>query len=246
MFPIRDTIPSRNPPIATAVIIAANCLVFVFELMCSPEQLERVVYIFGVVPRYYTDADWAASLTHPVGKYWPLLTSMFLHGGWMHIIGNMWTLWIFGDNVEDRMGSVRFVLFYLLCGLIAAVVHILTNADSPVPTLGASGAIAGVMGAYMVMFPHSRVITLVPVFFWPLFFELPAFLYLGIWYLTQLYSGMFTIGAGGQVGGVAWWAHVGGFVAGLLLVRLFVPRRGVRRFEADEWGVEGAWGPQWP
>ena len=143
-----------------------------------------------------------------------LVTSMFLHGGWLHVFSNMWTLWIFGDNVEDRLGHGRYLGFYLLSGLAAAAIHTLTNTDSTLPTIGASGAIAGVMGAYFVLFPGARVVTLIPIFFWPLFVELPAILYLGFWFLTQFYSGTLSLAAGRDAGGIAWWAHVGGFLVG--------------------------------
>ena len=167
---------------------------------------------------------------------------MFLHGGWAHIIGNMWTLWIFGDNVEDRMGPFRFTVFYLLCGLVAGVVHYFTNADSDVPTVGASGAIAGVLGAYFVLFPRSQIVVMVPIFFYPLFFEVPAVTYLLFWALSQVFSGTLALAGPVEVGGVAWWAHVGGFSAGLLLHPLFIrPRRVIRRLQPDEYGTEAAW-----
>jgi membrane associated rhomboid family serine protease len=170
---------------------------------------------------------------------------MFLHGGWLHIIGNLWTLWIFGDNVEERMGSGRFVVFYVLCGLAASITHVLTNAQSTVPAVGASGAIAGVMGAYFFLFPYSRVIVVIPILIFPFFFELPAVIYLGVWALTQVFSGTLSIASGNvQVGGVAWWAHVGGFGAGLILHFLFVMGRAARRLQRDEYGVEIAWAPQ--
>jgi len=169
---------------------------------------------------------------------------MFLHGGWIHIIGNMWTLWIFGDNVEDRMGPVRFLAFYFLCGLAAGVVHLYTNPDSTLPTVGASGAIAGVLGAYLLLFPHSRIIILVPLFFLPLFVEVPAITYLGFWIVSQIFSGTLSLALPEDVGGVAFWAHVGGFIAGAVLCWLFVkPQRHGRSLAADEWGVEGAWHP---
>jgi membrane associated rhomboid family serine protease len=169
---------------------------------------------------------------------------MFLHGGWMHILGNMWTLWIFGDNVEDRMGPVRFVVFYLLCGLAAGIVHTLTNPNSTLPTVGASGAIAGVMGAYLFLFPKSRIIVLIPIFFFPFFFELPAVTYLGFWALSQVFSGTLALGDARDVGGVAWWAHVGGFITGIALQFFFV-RSGAayRRPSRDEYEIEGAWVP---
>ena len=169
---------------------------------------------------------------------------MFLHGGWLHIISNMWTLYIFGDNVEDRMGTMRYLIFYFICGLAAGLVHVFTNLNSTIPTVGASGAIAGVLGAYFLLYPNARVITLIPIFFFPLFVELPAITYLGIWILTQIFSGVLSLGLPEDVGGVAFWAHVGGFIAGVMLHWLFVKSR--RRFRAlspDEWGLEAAWRP---
>jgi membrane associated rhomboid family serine protease len=242
MFPIRDTIPSRNPPIATWSIILVNCLVFFFELSMPESSLRQFFYHFGIVPARYTHPGWAVWLGLAVDDYWPFLTSMFLHGSWLHIIGNMWTLWIFGDNVEDRMGPVRFVFFYLLCGLAAGLVHWYTNPNSTLPTVGASGAIAGVMGAYFFLFPYARVIVLVPVLFFPFFFELPAVTYLGFWILTQIFTGTLALGQPGDVGGVAWWAHVGGFAAGILLQFLFVKNKAAyRRLSRDEYEMENPW-----
>ncbi len=155
------------------------------------------------------------------------LTSMFLHGGLAHLIGNLWTLWIFGDNVEDRMGRGRFLVFYLLCGLIAGAVHYAFNADSPIPTVGASGAISGVLGAYFLLFPKATLLLLVPIFFYPLFVTVPAVLYLAFWFLAQFLSGTAALGSGPQMnGGVAWWAHIGGFIAGVFLLRHFMPSNG--------------------
>ena len=244
MLPIKDTIPRRNPPIATWVIIFLNCFVFLLELTMSPYSLQQSFYLFGIVPARFTHPDWAAWVGFPIDDYWPFLTSMFLHGGWLHIIGNMWTLWIFGDNVEDRMGPVRFVFFYLLCGIAAGVVHSLTNPDSTLPTVGASGAIAGVLGAYFVLFPHARIIVLVPVLFLPLFFELPAVVYLGFWVLTQVFSGVLSLASSNEVGEIAWWAHVGGFTTGIFLQFFFVKRGDAyRRLSRDEYGIESAWLP---
>jgi membrane associated rhomboid family serine protease len=247
MIPIRDTIPSRNPPVVTWSLIAINVVVFfhVFfhEISLSPGELEHFFYRFGLVPARYSHPDWAQWLGFRADDYWPFLTSMFLHGGWAHIIGNMWTLWIFGDNVEDRLGRTRFLAFYVITGLAAGLTHWFTNVDSTIPTVGASGAIAGVLGAYFVLFPHSRIIVLFPVLFLPLFFELPAGVYLLFWFLSQVFSGTFAGLTSEDVGGVAWWAHVGGFAAGLLLHRVFLWRwrGGPRRFEPDEYGIEGAW-----
>jgi len=244
MIPIRDTVPRQNPPIATWLLILANSVVFLFELTMPQPLLEQLFHLFGIVPARFTHPDWAQWIGFPLDSYWPFLTSMFLHGGWLHVIGNMWTLWIFGDNVEDRMGPARFVIFYLLCGLAAGIVHCLTNPESTLPTVGASGAIAGVLGAYFLLFPFSRVIVLVPIFFFPFFFELPAVTYLGFWALSQFFSGVLTLADGRSVGGVAWWAHVGGFTTGILLQFFFVRRgRAYRRLSRDEYGVEGAWAP---
>lgn len=226
------------------MLVLANCLVFLFELMMPPLVLEEFFYFFGIVPARFTHPDWALWVGLPVDDYWPFVTSMFLHGGWLHLIGNMWTLWIFGDNVEDRMGPVRFVAFYLLCGLAAGITHLLTNPDSSIPTVGASGAIAGVMGAYFFLFPFARVIVLVPVLFFPFFFELPAVTYLGIWALTQVFSGTLSLAEASDVGGIAWWAHVGGFGAGLTLYSFFVRRgRSYRRPSRDEYEIEAPWLP---
>ena len=226
------------------LLILANGVVFLFELMMPAPALERFFYLFGIVPARYTHPDWALWVGFPLDDYWPFLTSMFLHGGWMHVIGNIWTLWIFGDNVEDRMGPVRFLLFYLLCGLAAGFVHWLTGPNSTIPTVGASGAIAGVMGAYFLLFPTSRVVVLVPVLFFPLFFEVPAVAYLGFWALSQVFSGTLSLAGPENVGGVAWWAHVGGFVTGIALQFLFVRRRSAyRRPSRDEYELESAWLP---
>ena len=244
MFPLQDSVPSRSVPVVTRALILINALVFFFELLLPEQALEQVFYLFGVVPARFTHPHWAESVGFPVDSYWPLLTHQFLHGGWLHIIGNMWTLWIFGDNVEDRMGPGRFTIFYLLSGLAAGWVHCLTNPGSTLPTVGASGAIAGVMGAYFLLFPTSRVIVFLPVLFYPLFFELPAVTYLGFWALSQVFSGTLSVAAGGDVGGVAFWAHVGGFAAGILLQFMFVRHgRAYRRPSRDQYDIEGAWVP---
>jgi len=243
-MPIRDTVPSRYAPVVTWWLIAINCVVFLFELTLGPEELERLVYLFGIVPARYTHAEWAIWRGLPLDDSWPFLTSMFLHGSWSHIIGNMWMLWIFGDNVEDAMGPVRYLLFYLITGVIAGVTHLLTNPDSTLPTVGASGAIAGVLGAYFALYPRARIIAVFPIFFWPFFFELPAVTYLFMWFLSQWFGG--TVAAllpAADAGGIAFWAHVGGFLAGVLLHRAFVlPKRlRPRIFAPDEYGIERAW-----
>jgi membrane associated rhomboid family serine protease len=216
MFPLQDTVPSRSVPLMTWTIILINGIAILYELSLSSEQLEQFLETLGMVPaRLAIDSD----------AYLTLFTCMFLHGSWMHFIGNMWMLYLFGDNVEDRMGPGRYLIFYLLCGLAAGVTHYLTNYGSTVPTIGASGAIAGVLGAYFVLFPTARVITLVPILFIPLFFEIPAIVFLGIWFVSQLFSGTLSLLSTQDYGGVAWWAHVGGFVAGIILLPLFKKSR---------------------
>jgi membrane associated rhomboid family serine protease len=241
MFPIRDSVPSRSVPVVTRALILINVLVFFFELMLPRESLEQLVYLFGLVPARFSHPDWAAAIGFPLDNYWPILTHQFLHGGWFHIIANMWTLWIFGDNVEDRMGPMRFVIFYLLCGTIAGLTHMLTNPDSTVPSVGASGAIAGVLGAYILLFPTARLVVMIPILFFPFFFEVPAIFYLAIWFFAQLLSGTMALAGPEQVGGIAWWAHIGGFIAGLLLCGLFLRRPSRRPFQPDEGALEWAW-----
>jgi rhomboid family protein len=243
LIPVRDTIPHRHTPVVTWALIAVNVIVFLYELSLDPQDLERLFYLFGIVPARYTHPEWAQQIGLPMDDYWPFLTCMFLHGGWGHVIGNMWTLWIFGDNVEDRMGPGRFLLFYLLTGVLSGLTHWFTNAQSTIPTVGASGAIAGVLGAYFVLFPRSQIVVLVPIFFFPFFFQLPAVLYLLFWFLSQVLSGTVAGLSASQVGGIAFWAHVGGFAAGIVLHRLFIlpERERPRRFERDEYGIEGAW-----
>jgi membrane associated rhomboid family serine protease len=231
-------------PVVTRALILVNAVVFFFELGLSPENLEQVVYLFGIVPARFTHPDWAASVGLPAQSYLTLLTHQFLHGGWLHIISNMWTLWIFGDNVEDRMGPVRFGIFYLACGVVAAVTQVLTSPNSTVPSVGASGAIAGVLGAYFVLFPTARLVVMFPILFFPFFFELPAVFYLGMWFLIQLLSGAFALAGPEQVGGIAWWAHIGGFICGILLCGLFVRRPAARRMQPDEYGMEWVWDPR--
>ncbi len=239
MFPIQDDAPRRGVPVVTYTLIAVNVLVFLLEISLPPAVLEQVVHLFGVVPARFTDPVFAAQGPFPAFKYLTLFTCMFLHGGWVHILGNMWTLWIFGDNVEDRLGSGRFLVFYLLCGVVASLVHIYMHPHSLVPVIGASGAISGVLGAYYALFPLARIVVMIPIFIFPFFFELPAVLYLAWWFSLQLFSGTLSVVHGQIAGGVAWWAHVGGFVTGLLLHRLFCLGRKCRVWtdEYTPWGV---------
>lgn len=241
MLPIADNVPRRGAAVTTWSLIAANTIVFSLMLGLDEAQIERLFYLFGVVPARYTHPEWAAWVGFPIDNYWPFLTSMFLHGGWLHIISNMWVLWLFGDNVEDRMGPMRFLLFYLMCGLAAGALHWFTNLDSTVPAVGASGAIAGVIGAYAVLFPRARILVVVPIFFvYPLFFELHALFFVGIWFLTQFFNGTLSLLGPEGVGGVAWWAHIGGFIAGIVLVLPFACRPRERAY-ADRWAFERAW-----
>ncbi|MCC7236189.1 MAG: rhomboid family intramembrane serine protease [Bryobacterales bacterium] len=218
MIPLRDSLPSRNKPLITGCLIAINALVFLFELSLAPGGREAFVHTFGMVPDRFA---WSS-----------LLTSMFLHGGWLHLIGNMWFLWIYGDNVEDILGHGRFLLFYLVCGMAAGLSHLVFNFDSAAPTVGASGAIAGVMGGYLRRFPHARIVTLLPLFIFFTTIELPAYVILLYWFAIQIFSGVGdSARAGVQEGGVAWWAHAGGFVTGVLLVGLLEQRN--RRLPPD-------------
>lgn len=221
MIPIRDTIRSRHFPIVTVSIIAVNVLVFVFQLTLTTGQTTAFVAQFGIVPALQLHA--LAHAPFAIGTWIPMFTSMFIHGGWLHILSNMWFLWVFGDNVEDIMGRGRFLLFYLLVGLAGGLAHILTNSASLVPTIGASGAVAGVLGAYFLNFSRSRVLTLLPLLFIITFVELPAVVFLLIWFALQLINGLVALAGGAAM--VALWAHVGGFVAGMLLVKLLSPVR---------------------
>ena len=223
MIPLRDNVPSSRRPLVTWTLIALCALLFLFEQLLPESILIEFLHIYGVVPARYTDPAYAAIMGYPEGGYESLVTYMFLHGGWLHFLLNMWVLWIFADNVEEAMGSWRFALFYLTCGLVAVGTHIAFNWNATMPVIGASGAIAGVMGAYFRLFPRARVVTLIPIFIFPWIIELPAVVFLGIWFLVQLLSGVTGSVGGGQAASVAFWAHAGGFVAGLVLVRLFLP-----------------------
>ncbi|OLC79488.1 MAG: hypothetical protein AUH72_14340 [Acidobacteria bacterium 13_1_40CM_4_65_8] len=215
MIPLRDVIPSRTTPYITVTIIVLNAIAWFFELSMGERQLTEFLYFYGVVPAAFS---------------WPtLITSMFLHGSWSHVIGNMWYLWIFGDNVEDRLGHGRFIVFYLLCGMAAAIGQIVMDPSSELPTIGASGAIAGVMGAYFVLYPQSRVLTLIPWIFIQIV-EIPAIVLLGFWFLMQFLSaGAIAVTANTHGGGVAFAAHVAGFVVGMVGVFVF------RKPQVDRW-----------
>jgi membrane associated rhomboid family serine protease len=224
MIPIRDAIRSKNFPAVNVLLIGLNVIAFLWELAQGP-HLKEAFYLYGIVPLRYSNPEISAHFTG-FEQYLPFLTSMFLHGGFLHIIMNMWFLYIFGDNIEDRLGHIRYLIFYLFCGVAAGLIHLFTNWNSNVPTIGASGAISGVMGAYLLLYPRSKILTLIFIFFFIQFIEIPAFIFLGIWLLLQLFSAGFTRG---NVGGIAFWAHIGGFVAGLIFIKIFdaIPRTGL-------------------
>ena len=215
MIPLRDVIPSRTTPYITVTIIVINALAWFYEVALPREALTKFLQMYGMVPAYFQPAT--------------LITSMFLHGSWSHVIGNMWYLWIFGDNVEDRVGHGRFIVFYLLCGICAALAQVAVDPDSTLPTIGASGAIAGIMGAYFVLYPHSRVLTLLPWIFIQVV-EMPAIVLLGFWFLMQLFSaGAIAVTAATHGGGVAFMAHVAGVAIGAIGIFVF------RKRQLDPW-----------
>jgi len=237
MFPLRIAVPSRYPPLVTWVLIAVNCAVFLMEISLTPEERDWFLATFALIPAryFYADRGVALSLT----SYLPFLSNMFLHGGWLHLILNMWALWLFGPIVEDRLGSIRYLLFYLLVGFLASLTHALMNPTSILPALGASGAITGIIGGSIRLFPFARVVVLVPILLLPLFVEVPAIIFAGFWFMTQLLQGTADLLTPAESGGVAWWAHVGGFAAGFLLTpALRQTRPRYRRYYADE-GILG-------
>ena len=219
MIPLRDVNPNEKAPVVTLALILANAGAFMIELQVPEARMEGFFLTFGLVPAHYAMPDFPGPL------FLPFFTSMFLHGGWMHLIGNMWSLWLFGDNVEDRLGHGRFLVFYLLAGLGAGAAHLYLNQGSPVPTIGASGAIAGVMGAYAWLYPHARILTVLPLgFIWQTI-QMPAVLFIGIW--AVFFNLVPALGQLGNkmTGGIAFWAHLGGALAGVVLVWLLAPSR---------------------
>lgn len=230
MIPIRDRNPSGTFPYVTIGIIIINVLIFLYELSLG-SGLGEFIMEFGVVPLKVSYYSQASDLTF-INTFFPFISSMFLHGGFIHLIGNMWFLWIFGDNIEDKLGHFKFIAFYFLCGFIASSVHVFFNSQSNVPCVGASGAIAGVLGAYMITFPRARIVTVVPLFVFIQIMELPAIVVLGFWFVIQFFSGAASITASTSGAGVAWWAHIGGFAAGVIIlyiIRIFFVRKPGRR-----------------
>jgi len=216
MIPIRDTIRSKNYPVVNISIIVLNVIFFLTEL-AQGEGLNQFFYTYGLVPARYSIPSISSYFTFGQQAL-SFVSFMFIHGGFLHLLGNMWSLYIFGDNVEDRLGPFRYLLFYLLCGFASGVSHLVINWHSQVPTIGASGAIAGVMGAYMILYPKSRILTLIPIFLFFPIVEIPAVFFLGIWFIFQFLSAASSVGQGG----IAWWAHIGGFVFGIIFLRLFL------------------------
>ncbi len=217
MIPLRDNIPSKSIPLINYSLILLNVFAFVHQLnLASVNELEPFIFHYGVIPSVFT--------VDPTVNFYRLIFSQFLHGSWMHLIGNMLYLYIFGDNVEDRLGHLSFLFFYILCGIGAALTQVYFNPNSGVPMIGASGAIAGVLGAYFLLHPNARVLTLIPIGFFSRIVEIPAFFFLGFWFLMQTFSGtasLYTAKAlGKDVGGVAWFAHAGGFASGFIYILL--------------------------
>jgi membrane associated rhomboid family serine protease len=222
VIPIKDDNPTRTVPFVTVTLIILNCVLYLYQMMLSPEMEWVLVRKYGVVPFEITHLiDLRPEISFPI--VFTLLTSQFLHGSLFHVGGNMLYLWIFGNNIEDILGHFRFLIFYLICGIIAGLVHIITQTDSLVPTIGASGAISGVLGAYLIRFPRARVLVVFFFFFFIRLVYVPAIIVLGFWIFIQVFSGLGSLG--GQGGGVAWFAHIGGFFAGMILLKAFVRRR---------------------
>jgi membrane associated rhomboid family serine protease len=224
MIPIRDTIPSKNYPVVNHTIIGINVVLYLFE-MSQGADLNRFIYIYGLVPARYSVPQ-IASYFSTFQQFFSLLSFMFLHGGFFHLLGNMWFLYIFGDNIEDRLGPFRYIAFYLLCGITSGLSHLVLNLHSNMPTIGASGAVAGVMGAYLILHPHAKILTLIPIIIIPWFIEIPAFFFLGLWFVLQFLN---ATGTHGGAGGIAWWAHIGGFVFGIVFLKILLalPETGV-------------------
>lgn len=219
IFPIRDSIPSLKKPRVTRAIVIINIVIYIFQFLASNKTNTAIIFKYGFIANRFTDEIFGGQFS--VGSFYPFITSMFLHGGFIHLVGNMWILWIFGDNVEDRLGHFKFFVFYILSGVAAMGCHFIFGPTSPIPAIGASGAIAGVMGAYFILFPHARIITFIPIFIIPLFIRIPAVIHLGVWFILQVYSGALNSMGGSAGNGVAWWAHIGGFIWGILLLKIF-------------------------
>lgn len=235
MLPLADNIPNRESPWVLWVLILANILAFGLQLSVPAPAAEALFQEFGLVPARYSNPVWASLHGLNPSDYSPFLLNAFLHGGWFHLLFNMWTLWIFGPNVEDDMGHGRFLVFYMVAVLVASYAHYFFNAYSTIPAVGASGAIAGVMAAYLIYFPQARILTLFPVFIIPFFFNVPAYVFILAWFVIQVFSGSLALLQPLGEGGVAWWAHIGGFAAGLLMAPV------LRKAPAQRMRVQEGW-----
>jgi membrane associated rhomboid family serine protease len=227
VIPLRDLVPTNTRPVVTYVLIGLNIAVYLFGLLLGTDDSERLMLRFGLVPAIMTGSSIFVpnSLGGAAGALVTPFTSMFLHGGLLHVAGNMWFLWVFGDNVEEAVGRFRYVVFYLVTGLCAALLQVISAPDSAVPMVGASGAVSGILAGYVVLHPRAPVRTLVPIFVFFTTFDIPAFWFVFVWFGLQLANALMSLGPIDYEGGVAWWAHVGGFIAGIVLIKLFVPTR---------------------
>jgi membrane associated rhomboid family serine protease len=235
MLPLRVNIPSRGLPLVNWGLISLNVLVFIYQTGLKPFALNNFINAYGMIPNQL-------NLFHPT-SWIPLITAMFLHGGWFHLISNMWVLFIFGDNIEDRMGHARYLGFYLLGGIFANLLEALILPKSGVPAIGASGAIAAVLGGYFLLYPRARVVTVILFFIFPWIMEISALVFLGFWFISQLYSGFLSLSmpANASTGGIAWWAHVGGFVFGMLTVYVFARPLAPKTYFNSQWPPD-----RWP
>ncbi|MCB1505812.1 MAG: rhomboid family intramembrane serine protease [Hyphomicrobiaceae bacterium] len=235
MFPIRDTLSWQRFPAVVAALILVNVLVYVYQLSLSQPELQHFLYHHGLVPKRYFVPSWGEKVGLSPLDLSPFATNMFLHGGLFHIATNLWTLWIFGPALEERLGSGRFLFLYFVAGVVASVAHAIFNANSPIPALGASGAIAGIIAAYATRFPYAWIKVLVLIVIIPVFFYVPALLFAGIWFLIQVLQGTSTLFVPGMGQNVAWWAHIGGFVAGWFLLTRIDPTGGPWARTAGHW-----------
>lgn len=224
MIPFRTTAPATTSPIVTMLLIVANIGIFLFFLGLSPRDQQLFIYHYALVPVIYGEPALAVRHGFDPTNFWPLITNTFLHGGWLHLIFNMWTLWLFGPALESRLGILRFLVMYLLAGAAGSVGHLVFNLGSPVPALGASGAIAGVLGGYTLLYPQARVSIVQPILIFPVFFTIPAIVFTVIWFALQFLQGWASLSASPASGGIAWWAHIFGFLAGILLTTWLSPR----------------------
>lgn len=239
MIPLRDNVVHKQPPLVVIALIAVNVAVFLYQIVLPDDATVEFIYRHGLIPQRYSDPQWALLNGLLPNDYWPFVTSAFVHGGWLHLIFNMWTLYLFGSTLEGRLGPVQFLAFYLCCAVLSMSAHAYFNANSAIPVIGASGAIAGVIGAYAGSFPRARITLLVPIVFIPLIFSIPAIAFAVFWFALQVFQGasdalLLRIGDN-----IAWWAHIGGFIAGLILLPVFLllaPSRPTRiRWDRDPW-----------